>query len=383
MNNTIEDYRFTLKNRFNKAFVDSLRTATNPWDELDNTLYRAYVRMREISLNQFSLKDYISLIADMQIESAGNTQKYYPEDKVEIDRLSKLVTNNTYNKCRQYLQEHEIEYLERILSDCAFLVTDTEMIVLYYKNLLVYTEEPDVPEWVKSCMVFPKDEKRSYEYIVFNSSSGEFETIPLDIDMKDINIKDSYNDDLPNDAIMDFFDSDDSGLVVLHGEPGTGKSTYIRHIIANCKNRCIYLDQNSFKSITDSSFIKTLIKYENSIIIIEDCESLLMDREDENNSEISALLNISDGILGDSFKFKVLCTFNSELSTIDKALLRKGRLKIRYKFDKLNKKKVKKLVKKLGFKDVPDEDMTLADLFNYSHKADYMTVKESKKIGFS
>ena len=53
-------------------------------------------------------------------------------------------------------------------------------------------------------------------------------------------------------------------------------------------------------------------------------------------------------------------------------------MKLKYEFKKLDKKKVQALAKKLN-KDVPNEDMTLADLFNYGEDNG---VKQEKKIGF-
>ena len=137
------------------------------------------------------------------------------------------------------------------------------------------------------------------------------------------------------------------------------------------------LDNSVFNYITDSSFIQLLINNQNAIIILEDCEEMLADRIAGNN-KLSALLNLSDGIIGDSFNFKFICTFNSNISKLDPAIMRKGRMKLKYEFKKLDKKKVQVLAEKLN-KDIPNEDMTLADLFNYGEDNG---VKQEKKIGF-
>ncbi|MGO8056094.1 hypothetical protein, partial [Rhizobium leguminosarum] len=60
-----------------------------------------------------------------------------------------------------------------------------------------------------------------------------------------------------------------------------------------------------------------------------------MDRKYNNSSSVSNLLNISDGLLADFLNVQLVCTFNSSLTFIDTALLRKGRLIAKYEFGKL------------------------------------------------
>lgn len=67
-------------------------------------------------------------------------------------------------------------------------------------------------------------------------------------------------------------------------------------------------------------------------IVIEDAEDLLVSRDTNHNSGISMLLNLTDGLLGQSLGIQVICTFNTHVSNIDRALLRKGRLIALYEF---------------------------------------------------
>ena len=109
----------------------------------------------------------------------------------------------------------------------------------------------------------------------------------------------------------------------------------------------------------------------------EDCEKILLNRDHNYNPTMSILLNLTDGIISDILNIKIICTFNTALSNIDKALLRKGRLTLKYEFKKLAKEKVKKLL--------PDEnitqDMSLADIYNFKEENDY-SKKQQNKIGF-
>jgi hypothetical protein len=184
---------------------------------------------------------------------------------------------------------------------------------------------------------------------------------------------DEFNTSLPNDKILNEIRKDSSGILIFHGEPGCGKSSYIKYLIQTCTDKnFIILSQDLLTGDMDK-FRKLLLDVEGTqrVFIIEDCENLVKSRESvgiNNNIVISDFLNITDGIYGDMFKMKFILTFNTDLKTIDPALLRKGRLKCKYKFEKLHGEKLKALAKKLGI-EINEENiklgMTLSDLYNY------------------
>lgn len=62
---------------------------------------------------------------------------------------------------------------------------------------------------------------------------------------------------------------------------------------------------------------------------------------------------------------QIIATFNCDLTKIDPALLRKGRLIANYEFNKLDLDSAKILSDKLGFgTDAITEAMTLAEIYN-------------------
>ena len=164
-------------------------------------------------------------------------------------------------------------------------------------------------------------------------------------------------------------------------DPGTGKTYFIRHLITNFKkHHFLVLGESCLAYINDPSFIKMLMKFENSIVILEDCEKVLMERQRGGNELISTLLNITSGLLGDSLNVRVIATFNAKVESVDPAILRKGRMKVDYEFTKLSKEKTYALGQKLG-KDVKEgESLTLADIYNYDDQNSFRA--EKKKIGF-
>ena len=86
-------------------------------------------------------------------------------------------------------------------------------------------------------------------------------------------------------------------------------------------------------------------------------------------------------MLGDSLKLKFICTFNTDLHNIDKAILRKGRMKIKYEFKDLTKEKVKEIFKKIGVDESLAKPMPICDVYNYLE--DNGNTETIKKIGFN
>ena len=102
--------------------------------------------------------------------------------------------------------------------------------------------------------------------------------------------------------------------------------------------------------------------------MIEDAENIVVDREKDGSSPVSALLNISDGLLSDCLNIQIVCSFNTPLSKVDSALLRKGRLIAKYEFTELEIKKAQQLSNKLGFTSTINSDMTLTAIYNQEDK---------------
>jgi hypothetical protein len=105
-----------------------------------------------------------------------------------------------------------------------------------------------------------------------------------------------------------------------------------------------------------------------------------MDRKANQNSSVSNLLNISDGLLADFLNVQLICTFNSSLTTVDSALMRKGRLIAKYEFGKLSVRKAQRLSDRLGYRNLIIKPMTIAELTNPAD-IDYKT-ERTEIIGF-
>ena len=227
----------------------------------------------------------------------------------------------------------------------------------------------------------PMDRKYSYAFGIATYTGNSIYTSHYDYSPKDISIENNYNDDFqkPYEKICEVIEKkNETGLVLMYGEPGTGKSSVIKNLISKYpETEFVFVDGSLLANVPNNLLVSYFIENVNTVFILEDCEKVLMSREEGYNPVINTLLNVTDGIIGDVLGIKLICTFNTSLSKIDKALLRKGRLSVKYEFKKLKANKVSKL---LG-REVK-EDMTLADIYNIDNENDFSKT-EKKKVGFN
>ena len=132
--------------------------------------------------------------------------------------------------------------------------------------------------------------------------------------------------------------------------------------------------------ITNPGLISILIDRPNSIFVIEDAENIIVDREKDENSKVSTLLNISDGLLSDCLNIQIICSFNTDISKVDSALMRKGRLIAKYEFRELEAQKAQALSNKLGFDGIFKTPTTLTAIYNQGEKT--YSQANKNKVGF-
>lgn len=201
-----------------------------------------------------------------------------------------------------------------------------------------------------------------------------------------VNLETMYNDDFAavHEHIKDKLANDVKGVALLHGIAGSGKTNYIKWLTSQVPSKqFVFVPTNMISSLTDPGFMSLLIDNKNSILVLEDCENYIAERTiaDLNTDVVSSILNIADGILSDILECQFICTFNSDLSKIDGALLRKGRLIAEYKFAPLQADKANAYLTSIGSEQQVETAMTLAELTNIDEQSYKEAVKDTK-IGF-
>lgn len=232
----------------------------------------------------------------------------------------------------------------------------------------------DKPEWLSEVLVKYDEKKKERTFKYITRGTGGLSIIDMNI-TKNTNVSlDNYNDDIPYDRMVDFCNGNDGGIMILNGEPGTGKTTLIKKLISDTESVFYFMKAQTL-SMSDSEELTALMltRCKNNVIVIEDCDTLLQSRETSDSYLLPELLNLSDGLLSDALKIKFILTYNTPDNKIDRAVLRKGRLRLKYEFKKLSADKVHNI------KPEYNQEMTLADLYN---SEDNGAEENKKKIGF-
>ena len=219
------------------------------------------------------------------------------------------------------------------------------------------------------------------------SEMGHMETQEYDLPIPDIDLGLNYGQDFlkVHNVIVEKLNLPrGKGIILLHGEPGTGKTSYLKYLTKLIKEKDIlFIPPSLAEALSEPSIIPFLMEHQNSILVIEDAERVISDREGNGSpAGVSNVLNITDGILGDCLNIQIIATFNMKRERIDQALLRKGRLIAEHKFDKLSIDDTNILLKHLEKDVTSDKAMTLADIYNVDIEEFKSSNKNTSKIGF-
>jgi hypothetical protein len=237
--------------------------------------------------------------------------------------------------------------------------------------------------------IAPPPAKKDKIHIITNSGT--------DFSLRDIKLGerlskfsyDNYNEgfeEVSERIIETLKKSNESGLVLFHGDPGTGKTSYLKHLLRVIDNKkLIYMPPDLTEHLSSPGFVTFMMaEAKNSVLLIEDAENVLRHREAGGSQAVSNILNLSDGILGDVLQLQMVCTFNSRLQDIDEALLRPGRCIAEYRFENLEAERAATLMQRLYGDDVEltGKPMTLAEIYNYKKPKD-RTKQRNYGVGFT
>lgn len=133
---------------------------------------------------------------------------------------------------------------------------------------------------------------------------------------------------------------------MLYTRNMTGWFTYDEHVLNSDMFYVDYMTSNA------------------EILVVEDADVLLTDRESKGNKSMAKMLNVSDGLVKVMSK-KIIFTANlTNKNKIDQALLRPGRCFDAIVLDELNREQAAAVANKLGV-EVPNKKfVTLAEIFN-------------------
>ncbi len=342
----------------------------------------------------FFVNSYKRVPSELKLEVPlkGNRKNFeLAKSFLDMEQLELEEVFRVWNISETQTENNEQDYIKNILfkSKAKKLCVELSMnaddldIEFLYDHADKALEALVVEHYKKIRKRFGKAESPVFK--VLTKSGPSFYTEEVNIEPFEVDVAKNYNDDFGeiSSLIEKSLEVDKSGLILLHGQPGTGKTSYIKHLLSQYKELNFIFVQNDFvNQLLQPNFISFLINKKNSILIIEDAEKIIMSREQSNgNSVVSTILQLTDGLFSDYLSIKVICTFNTSIENIDTALMRKGRMIAFYEFKPLQKDKVRVLLDSMGEETIEAQEMTLAEVFNLS-STDFDKMNSKKLIGF-
>lgn len=222
--------------------------------------------------------------------------------------------------------------------------------------------------------------------------------IPLTESNYALNVMEDYNY-----VVSDLNSSHPSGrIVIMEGEPGTGKTHLIRALLLEVPDAMfILVAPDMVASLAGPELLPLLMTHKQSymldgpiILILEDADKCLVTRQGDNIGSIQALLNLGDGILGSLLDLRIVATTNAKKLEIEGAILRDGRLSRRLEVGPLDLPRAKARFLELcpgkNFDDVipPSRDkdkqkLTIAQVYGLARKSGWLPEVRAKKAGSS
>ena len=177
------------------------------------------------------------------------------------------------------------------------------------------------------------------------------------------------------------------GLSIFEGTPGTGKTFYLRHLMGVLKesHRFYFIPASAMGILSQPSFVgfwsdqRRAHSNHKFVVVLEDSDAALMTRGSDNRDQVSAILNLADGMLADFLRLQIVCTINCTAADIDQALLRPGRLLCHRVFGRLAYPEACRLAESLGRKLPVVRDYSLAEVFAGNSSEDI----DRPRIGFA
>jgi len=154
------------------------------------------------------------------------------------------------------------------------------------------------------------------------SSDGNSVNVPLNRDR--LHVVEMYPF-LNGESLEDYYDrymDSNANILLLIGPPGTGKTTFIRGLLAHRNASAIVTYDAGI--LEKDGFFARFIEDDAEIMVLEDSDAFLKSRSD-GNTMMHRFLNVGDGLVTTKGKKMIFSTNLPSIRDIDSALVRPGR----------------------------------------------------------
>lgn len=188
-------------------------------------------------------------------------------------------------------------------------------------------------------------------------------------------------------------------LLLLHGPAGTGKTNVIRSLARSWRDWCTMhyvVDPENFFGSAHYMMTVLLDAGMNGarwrLVIVEDADELLsIDAKTRAGQNVSRLLNLCDGLVGQGLRVLVLLTSNEPVGKMHPAIIRPGRCVANVNIAKLGEEDANEWRRAHDLATVQQnppvrpgkDDATLAELYEELRQSHVKTAGEKVRMGFA
>lgn len=340
--------------------------------------------------NQFSLKDIMSSdnkiflgvsSTDDLITSELMTRRF-DQGRQTVHRETSVLCNR--EKWAKWVEvEFDADQIMQIGSSTGFVVCTDDNLIRFEVN----SNTTDVRAFgdVEFCESVMEHVLDSFDQVTCHiewvyGSDGQSVNVPLNRDR--LPVAEMYPF-LKGESLEDYYDrymESSANILLLIGPPGTGKTTFIRGLLAHTNSSAIVSYDTNI--LDKDGFFARFIENDENIMVLEDSDAFLKSRSD-GNTMMHRFLNVGDGLVTTKGKKMIFSTNLPSVRDIDSALIRPGRCFDIVEFKPLSLFDANKLAEKLGGK-VPEKkagevvEFSIAEIFNETQK----NKPTQRKVGF-
>ncbi len=312
----------------------------------------------------------INFVIDLENILRRLKKKYQLTDQEFIIKTEEACRDN-WNRVNYSSSTYLIKLPDRILLN----ISSSKAEIYYSKQ----TDSKSIKDLVASLKTRKKKkniDKRSF-YLLKSEGGGEFSLKKVEANKVELDLSLYFNDDFPafHNKIISFLDDkQSSGLVLIHGKHGTGKTTYLKHLIFNTDHKFILVQRNLFTALDSISLFFYLKEFSDFVLVLEDCDSLLTGMGKYN--QLAGFLRNSQGLMSNDFVYKMICTASVQAHQLNNNYLRKAQKIYRYEMTELPVEKARRIRQLHGINKEVTRPMVLEEVVNP------LDVFTEKKLGF-